>query len=181
MKFKKQTMKKFSILFVAASMMVGSCTKKIDDAYANPNADVRVAVEKLLPNMIATLATNGAGHGPQNDIRFIGKYIQNFVFCNSGGRYDQMGGTTLVSDNAASIWRAHFYDLGQNVNKMIEWAAEEKKWDYVGVGKAIFAWSWLNLANYYGETILKESFNTNLITFKYDTQEDVYNYLVRMP
>jgi len=75
-------MKKLIILFaviVATGALISSCTKKIDEAYANPNADVRVPVETLLPNMIATMATNGAGHGPMNDIRFIGKYIQNFL------------------------------------------------------------------------------------------------------
>lgn len=99
-------MKKIIVLFTffaAAGTLVTSCTKKIDEAYSNPNADVKVPVEQLLPNMIASLATNGAGHGPMNDIRFIGKYIQNFVFANSGGRYDQMGGTTGVSDKQESI------------------------------------------------------------------------------
>lgn len=162
----------------AAALISTGCTKKIDDAYANPNADVRVPVEELLPNMIATMATNGAGHGPLNDIRFIGKYIQNFFFYSTGGRYDQMGGTTGASDNAASIWRTHFYDLGQNVVKMIEWGTEEKKWDYVGVGKAIQAWSWLTLSDYHGEVIsVKEAFNTSALTFSYGTQEEVYDYV----
>ncbi|PZR25966.1 MAG: SusD/RagB family nutrient-binding outer membrane lipoprotein [Citrobacter freundii] len=164
-----------------AAIIAAGCTKKIDEAYANPNADVRVPVEQLLPNMIATMATNGAGHGPQNDIRFIGKYIQNFVFYASGGRYDQMGGTTGTSDNAASIWRTHFYDLGQNVLKMIEWASEEKKWDYAGVGKSILAWSWLTLSDYHGEVIsVNEAFNTSALTFSYGTQEEVYNHVKQL-
>jgi len=52
-----------------------------------------------------------------------------------------------------------------------------KKWDYVGVGKAIFAWSWLTLTDYYGDVILKEAFRTEQITFKYDTQDEVYSYV----
>lgn len=172
-------MKRFCNLFTvfaATGLLITACTKKIDEAYSNPNADIRVPVETLLPNMIATMATNGAGHGPMNDIRFIGKYVQNIVFANSGGRYDQMGGTTGVSDNAASIWRTHFYDLGQSLNRMIDWATEEKKWDYVGVGKAIFAWSWLTLSDLHGEVIsVDEAFNTSALTFGYGTQEQVYN------
>lgn len=160
------------------SILSTGCTKKIDEAYANPNAPVRVPVEEMLPNMIATMATNGAGHGPMNDIRFIGKYIQNFVFCNTGGRYDQMGGTTGVSDNAASIWRTHFYDLGQNVLRMIDWGTEERKWDYVGAGQAIMAWSWLTLSDYHGEVIdVNESFNSSALTFKYGTQQQVYDHV----
>ncbi|MBK6826247.1 MAG: hypothetical protein IPG86_05005 [Chitinophagaceae bacterium] len=45
-------MKKLIISFAAAYLLIAgisSCTKKIDEAYANPNADVRVPVDKLLP------------------------------------------------------------------------------------------------------------------------------------
>ncbi len=172
--------KTFSIFIFATLLAAGlmvSCTKKIDDAYQNPNADVRQPVEQLLPNMIASMACNGAGHGPLNDYRFIGKYVQNFAFCNAGGQYDQMGGTTGASDNAASIWRIHYYDIGQSCVNMIKWAEEEGKWNYSGAGKAIQAWSWLSLTDYHGDVILKEAFRTDQLTFKYDTQEDVYIYV----
>lgn len=166
-----------AIAFVSAAFL-SSCTKKIDEAYSNPNADVRVPVEKLLPPIISTMGANAAGHGVLNDIRFVGKYVQNFLFCNSGGQYDQMGGTIGASDNAASIWRTHFYDVGQNCARMIEWAEEEKKWDYAGVGKAIQAWSWLTLSDYHGEVInVNEAFNSGALTFTYGTQESVYNHV----
>ncbi len=174
-------MKKHILAIINIALLAGlltSCTKKIDEAYANPNADVRVAIEKLLPPLVSCLAGNSAGHGPLNDIRFAGKYVQNFLFCNSGGQYDQMGGTTGASDNAASLWRIHFFDIGQNCNNMIKWGVEEKKWDYAGVGKAIFAWSWLNLSDYHGEVIsVNEAFNSSQLTFTYGTQESVYNYV----
>lgn len=158
--------------------LLSSCSKKIDEAYANPNADVKVPVEKLLPPIISTLAGNSAGHGPLNDIRFVGKYIQNFLFSGTGGQYDQMGGVTGASDNAASVWRTHFYDIGQNCNNMIKWGIEDKKWDYVGVGKAIQAWSWLTLSDYHGEVIsTSEAFNSSLLTFTYGTQEEVYGHV----
>lgn len=174
-------MKKYFLILANVAVfaaMFSSCTKKIEEAYANPNADVRVPVEKLLPPIIATIAANAAGHGTLNDARFIGKYVQNFLFCNSAGRYDQMSGTIGASDNAASVWRTHFYDIGQNCMNMIKWGIEEKKWDYVGVGKAIFAWSWLTLSDYHGEVIsVNEAFNSSLLTFNYGTQEEVYNYV----
>lgn len=157
--------------------IVSSCSKKIDEAYANPNASVRVPIEQILPGLVATMAGNSAGHGPLNDIRFAGKFIQNFLFCNSAGEWDQMGNRP-GTDNSASLWRIHFYDLGQNCNNMIKWGIEEKKWDYAGVGKAIFAWSWLQLSDYFGEVIsTSEAFNSGALTFSYGTQEEVYNYV----
>lgn len=149
-----------------------SCSKKIDEAYANPNYDVKVAPEGLLPQIVASMAGNYAAHGPMNDIRYIGAYVQNFASSITLSNFDRMGYTN--TDVAQSFWRSHYYDIGQNNVKMIDWAVENKQWDYAGVGKAIFAWSWLNLTTYHGEVILKEAFNTDQITFKYDTQDEVY-------
>ncbi|MGQ0738473.1 MAG: SusD/RagB family nutrient-binding outer membrane lipoprotein [Bacteroidota bacterium] len=173
-------MKKTIIAIASVALLaacISSCTKKIDEAYANPNADVRVAVEKLLPPLISCMAGNSAGHGPMNDIRFAGKFVQYFLFCNSAGEWDQMGNRPNT-DNAASFWRIHFYDIGQNCNNMIKWAIEEGKFDYAGVGKAIFAWSWLSLSDYHGEVIkTSEAFNTGALTFSYGTQDEVYAYV----
>lgn len=177
---KYSAMKKIIISFAAASLVfagISSCTKKIDEAYANPNADVRVPVDKLLPGLVSCMAGNSAGHGPLNDIRFVGKFVQYFLFCNSAGEWDQMGNRP-GTDNAASMWRVHFYDIGQNCNNMIKWADEEGKKDYAGIGKAIFAWSWLLLSDYHGEVIrTDEAFNTGALTFSYGTQEEVYAYV----
>ena len=170
----KNTFFKISLL-VAAITTIVSCTKKIDQAYQNPNADVKVPVEQLLPGILASMVGNTAFHGTANDMRFIGRYIQNWQWVSSGDLYDRMGG--VQTDAAASTWRTHYYDLGQNLNNMIKWAGEEKKWDYVGVGQAIFAWSWLTMSDYHGEIILKEAFNTSQLTFKYDTEEEVYAYV----
>jgi hypothetical protein len=157
----------------AVIVLVFSCSKQIDEVYQNPNAPTRVPVEALLPHIIASMATNGEGHGTMNDIRYVGAYVQNFQYAAPLSVFDEMGYNN--TDVAQSTWRMHYYDIGQNNVMMIRWAEEEKKWDYAGVGQAIFAWSWLTLVDYYGEVIVKEAFNTNQITFKYDTEETAYN------
>lgn len=170
---------KFSV--IVTIMVLGfSCTKKVDEAYRNPNVDTRVPIEELLPQVISVMAANYAGHGTMWDGRYIGAYIQNWQYFSTNSNYDRMGYTNNVADVGQSTWRMHYYDIGQNNMRIIEWGTEEKKWDYVGVAKAIFAWSWLTLTDYYGEVILKEAFNTNLITFKYDTQPEVYEYVKQL-
>ncbi len=164
-------------LFCAVLASAFSCSKQIDDAYQNPNAPVRVPVETLLPNLIASMAGNYGGHGTMNDIRYIGAYVQNFQFYLPLSVYDQMGYTNNSADVGQSTWRMHYYDIGQNNMKMIEWATEEKKWDYAGVGQAIFAWSWMTMTDYYGDIILDDAFHTEYITFKYNTQEEVYTHV----
>jgi hypothetical protein len=155
-----------------------SCSKKIGDAYQNPNADVKVPPEELLPQILSAMAGNYGGHGPLNDLRYTGAYIQTFAFQNTLSNFDRMGYTN--NDVAQSIFRMHYYDIGQNNQRMMQWAAEEEKWDYVGVGKAIEAWSWMTLTDYHDNVILKEAFNTSLITFKYDRQPEVYDYVKKL-
>jgi hypothetical protein len=173
----KKLLIKITGLLTASVLMFTSCSKKIDEAYKNPNADTRVPVEQLLPQIISAMAANYAGHGTMNDARYVGAYIQNWQFYTTLSNFDRMGYTNNSADVAQSTWRMHYYDIGQNNMKMIEWAKEEKKWDYAGVGQAIFAWSWLTLTDYYGDVILNDAFNTELLTFKYNTQPEVYEYV----
>lgn len=171
-----------TLLFGFTAILVTGCTKKIDEAYANPNADVRVPVEQLLPGIISCMGANSAGHGTYNDARYLGRYIQNWFYYLSGDMYDQMSSRLIplgstAADQTASIFRVHYYDIGQNNMNMIKWATEEKKWDYVGVGKAIFAWSWLQLTDVQGESILDQAFDPSRLTFTYQTQEEIYKYV----
>ncbi|MEX0636645.1 MAG: hypothetical protein WD135_07740, partial [Ferruginibacter sp.] len=170
---KKTFIKYYLFLAIVGSLI--ACSEKIDEVYLNPNADARVPVEKILPQVISATVGNYAGHGTMHDVRYIGAYIQNFSFYLPNSNFDQMGHFYNAADVGQSIWRMHYYDIGQNNMRMIKWAEEEKKWDYAGVGQALFGWSWLTIADVNAEIIVKESFNTSQITFKYDTQEDAYN------
>jgi len=180
-------MKKISLLkypaLLFAAVSVFSCSKKIDDAFANPNANVKQPVEQLLPNMIANMCISntaqGSLYGPQNDGQYVGRYVQFWATNAIGNQYDLMGQTTTNSTAAAadiggSQWAMHYYGMGQNLNKVIEWGTEDKKWDYVGVAHAMRAFGWLAVTDMHGEAILKDAFNTNLLIFNYDSQQEIY-------
>lgn len=169
------------LLIIIGVILAGnlSCTKKIDEAFANPNATVRVPVETLLPGIIGNMVGNssaaGSAYGTANDGLYVGRYVQFWGTNTSGNQFDQMGGATGASDLLGSVWAMHYYGMGQNLNKMVDWSIEEKKWDYVGVGYAISAWSWLSLTDMYGDVILREAFNTSQLVFNYNEQKDVYD------
>ncbi|MFN4892644.1 MAG: SusD/RagB family nutrient-binding outer membrane lipoprotein [Bacteroidota bacterium] len=179
---KKIYLKLWVTIFAGATFFLSSCSKKIDEAYTNPNAFQRVPVESLLPGIIGNFVGNssaqGSAYGIANDGRFIGRYIQ-YWFTNSSGSsapniYDQMAGAIGASDDLGSIWAMHYYGMGQNLQRMIQWSKEEKKWDYAGVGHAILAWSWLTMTNTYGDAILKQAFEIDRYIFTYETQEEIY-------
>src|SRR4051812_2952810 len=126
-------------------MLFESCTKKIDEAFPNPNANVKQPIELLMPNIIQNMAISntaqGSLYGPQNDGQYVGRYVQFWVTNTSNNQYDLMGQTTTNStastaDIGGSHWAMHYYGMGQNLNRVIEWGTEQKKWDYVGVAYA---------------------------------------------
>lgn len=172
----------------AVLLLLYSCSKKIDEAYANPNANVKQPVELIMPNIIANLCISntaqGSNYGTQLDGQYVGRYVQFWATNISGNQYDQMGQTTTnstaaASDIGGSQWAMHYYGMGQNLNKVIEWGTDDKKWDYVGVAHALRAFGWLAVTDMHGEVILKDAFNTNLLVFHYDTQEEVYEEVKR--
>jgi hypothetical protein len=63
---------------------------------------------------------------------------------------------------------------------MIKAGEEQGKIEFAGAGNAIMAHSWLTLTDYHGEVILKEAFNTSALTFKFDSQEDVYKKVIEL-
>jgi hypothetical protein len=169
----------FYLTSIALIFSFSSCEKKIDEAFANPNATVRVPVETLLPgiigNFVGSSAAAGSAYGLANDGVNVGRYVQYFATNSAGNTFDQMAGATGASDVLGSVWAMHYFGMGENLNKMVRWGIEEKKWDYVGVGYAIRAFSWLALTNMYGEVIMREAFRPEQLVFNYDEQKDVYD------
>jgi hypothetical protein len=182
-------MKKILSLFMyslpaAGLLVLGSCSKQIDEAYTNPNANVKQPIELLLPNIVSHLCISntaqGANYGPQNDGQYFGRYIQYWATNTAGNQFDIMGQTTTNSTAAASdvggnYWASHYYGMGQNITRVIEWGTEEKKWDYVGVAYAMRAWGWMSIADIHGEVIVKDAFDPSRLVFSYDEQKVAYD------
>jgi hypothetical protein len=171
----------FKSILITGAIGLGlfsSCTKKIDDAYQNPNAPVVVPVETILPGVLGSFtafnSAAGTNYGLQIDDILLGRYIQYWGSTANNENYGEMGGT-IGSDNTGGIWAAFYYGHGQNVNRIIEWGTQQQKWDFVGVAYAIRAWGYLELTNQYGDAILKQAFNTSLSQFLYDTQPEFYD------
>jgi hypothetical protein len=166
-------------ILCAGLLLLSSCTKQIDNAYQNPNALVVEPIETLLAPVIDAFSyyytANGSAYGLMNDGVLLGRYIQYWGTTTNGELYGQMGPVLAPSDNTGSVWATVYYGGGQNINKIIEWGTEQKKWDYVGVAWAIRAWGWLTLTNQYSDAPLQQAFNTSLSQFKYDPQSLFYD------
>jgi hypothetical protein len=191
MKYKmKQYIKIIIGAAVVGSVGFSSCSKKIDEVYANPNAAVKQPIEQIFPSLIGSITGSGSAAGSSyglgSDALLIGRYIQfwgtysttsspSSLTVSNSTNYDQMGGTVGASDNLGSVWAAHYYGMGQNLNRVVEWGTEEQKWDFVGAATALRAWSLFECTNEYGEMILRQAFNTSLQQFTYEDQSEVYD------
>jgi hypothetical protein len=180
----KKIFNRFIYVTAGFALLLSSCSKKIDEAFENPNAPKKVPVETLLPgiigNFVGSSSAQGSAYGLANDGLYIGRYVQFWATNSTGNQFDQMGGATGASDLLGSVWAMHYYGMGQNLGRMIDWAAEDQKWDYVGVGYAIRGWSWLTLTDVYGEAILKQAFDPTRLVFDYDTQDSIYTEVRRL-
>src|SRR5258705_10341752 len=62
------------------ALAISSCSKKIDEAYANPNAAIKQPVEQVFPSLIGSLVGSssaaGSAYGVAGDALLIGRYIQ---------------------------------------------------------------------------------------------------------
>ncbi len=169
-----------SVLFaILAILFFGSCSKKIDDAYLNPNAPIDPAIESVLPGVIGSFTTfnsnAGTNFGVILDGNFVGKYVQYFSLTSSNETWAQMAMIGGAADNGGSVWAAVYFGQGTNVSYIIQKATEQQKWDFVGVGWAIRAWGYLELTDEYSDAPLRDANNKDLNVFRYDPQPDFYD------
>jgi hypothetical protein len=163
----------FILIFGAAVFLSGisSCKKYLDEAFPNPNKPVVVDPDEVLPAVISNVA-----RGLFFDARFLGNYIDYWHRTATGITWERMG-YDPGSDNGAEKWRTHYWNLGINLINLMNDGRSAGKPEYPGVGHALFAFSWLQLTDYHGDVILDEAWRSEQLTFKYNTQEEVYNHV----
>ncbi len=128
----------------------------------------------ILPPMLGQMV-----RGVSFDTRFVSQYNQNWAQVATNNVWDQHG-YVPGSDAGGDVWRSNYWSIGKNVDIIIEQATLKEQWDYVGVAKAIRAWSWQNTTDLHGEIILKQAWEPNRYVFDFDPQEDVYTEATRL-
>src|SRR3954471_10727571 len=100
----------FSIIFL------GSCNKKIDEAYLQPNAPANPPIENILPGVIGSFTTSyaaaGTNFGTVVDATFIGRYIQYFSLNSANDTWGQMSMLGGAVDNGGGLWAGFYFAQG---------------------------------------------------------------------
>jgi hypothetical protein len=160
-----------SIKFIAIALLiitVCSCTKWLD-VNKNPANPQQTEAQELLPPIQYQMANNLA-----LDYRYLFRYLQYWGSPSADNLWE-MHGYEGSSDNAGSIWRMTYLNLGPNLEDMIKNAIGQQKWTYTGIGYAIKAWAYQITTDYHGPIILNGAFDIDRLTFDYQDQPDVYD------
>lgn len=149
-------------------MLFTGCEKYLD-VNTNPNGPSSVSPFLYLSPMESQIAM-----AIQYDARMFAPYVQNWAYYSTNYAYD-MQGTSAWTADMAQYWRCVYWSMGQNLTDMINFSANEERWDLVGIGYALRAWGWQQLVDIHGPIIIKEAFVPGLKTFNYDTEEFAYH------
>lgn len=91
------------------------------------------------------------------------------AFQNFGSHYYGEG-----SDNGGEIFRVVYWLQGMNLENMINQSVKNKEWTLAGIGYAIKAFSWDQMTKYHGELPMKDAYVPDLLSHRYDYQEEIY-------
>jgi Starch-binding associating with outer membrane len=165
---------KKGIFAMILALGLSSCNEYLDinrDPSFPQVSDVNGVLPPILANMV---------RGEAFDTRYVGKYVQYFAQSGSGDTWDRHGYIFNSSDVGGEKWSTHYFRIGKNLDLVIEDGQTNQKWDVVGLGKAIRAWSWQTTTDIYGEMIVKQAWEPNRYSFDFDSQEEVYKEVVKL-
>lgn len=167
-------MKKINIIIASliAAVSFSACEK-----YLDVNDDQTYPQQTSPETLIAPIMYRMVD-GLTFDNRTINKYNQYLIGNNSSATYvtnwERHGFTQPLENIGERMWRTVYFDLGKNLEEMIEKGKKQGKTEYVGIGYAIKAWAYQMLTDMHGPIILDEAFKEGLLTFKYQDQPEVY-------
>ncbi len=156
-------------------VLLSSCSDYLN-INVDPSVPQKTASENIMPPIMAQMV-----RGEAFDIRYFGLYTQMFATNqNSSFVNFERYGYNSSSDAAGEKWRTHYWSIGLNIDLILADALETNSLDLIGAAKAIRAWSWQSSTDVYGEMILTQAWEPNRYVFDFDTQDKIYDEVVRL-
>ncbi len=165
-------MKTKIVILLLSIFTLSSCGDYLD-INADPYLPQQGPPHLYIPQILYAMA-----EGPMADARFIGYYTQNWHLNTPNFNYDFHGSPkqilTTLGLNSNQTWRNHYWSIGSNLNQVELQAKQRGLAKYVGISKAIRAWSWLTATSQFGEMPFDEAWDNTKTKFKYNTQEQIF-------
>ncbi len=163
----------FSIIsLLALMMMTVGCDDFLGDN-VNPDAPTKVPIEQIMPTLLFYSALQNFDHGE------YGVYMSQCLTTlgrSQTGSYAYRSGWYFMGMNRHPQWRRHFFDIGTNVNEVLEAGAAKDAKNYIALARLIRLMSTLYTTDVFGDMPLTEAYTVNN-TPKYDSQESIYAWM----
>ena len=160
---------KHKIIISTLTALVVLCTPRCADYLdVNKNVDAPdyIAAYLYLPAILST------AQYAYYDIRPLGPMAQMM------GTSSYTGSVQFAyarSDDGTQMWYNVYWQMGMNLENMVNQAKEEEAWTLAGIGLVWKAWGWDLLTKYHGDLPMRDAFVTGLLTHRYDYQDDIYD------
>jgi len=164
---------KILMLVVASALIFTSCTDWLDVNTSQDNPTT-VTVDQSLPLVVFYASQICYDHAE------YGMYLSQAL--TTGGRsqtgaYAYKSGWEMLSMNRHPQWRRHFYDIGVNVNALIDAATKIDSKNFILIARTIRLHSTLLTTDAFGDIPNSQVYKSN--SPSYDKQEDVYAWMMK--
>lgn len=161
------------LLLVAMLPLCFSC-KDFLDINTDKDSSSSTVPEQLLPVVVFYAAQQNFDHAE------YGVYLSQCL--TTGGRsqtgaYAYKSGWDFPSMNRHPQWRRHYFDLGANIEILIDLSRQTNSPNYELIARSIRLASTLFTTDAFGEMPLSEVYKS--VSPKYDSQEEIYDWMYK--
>lgn len=161
---------------IAMSILLGvtgtGCVDMLDDN-ENPDKAASVTAETGLPVIVYYAAQTNYDHAEYNI--YLSQCLTTTGKTTTGS-YGYKNGWEFLTMNRHPQWRRHYYDIGENINILMENAEEIGSPNYTLIARAIRLMSTQLTTDAFGDMPLSNAYQSNSPT--YDTQASIYAWML---
>ena len=152
------------------SVLLGGCTKDFADKNQDPNAITVITPDLLLPSILRSSVNTLMG-----EAWGIGTLV-----VQQTAKYQFVDDDRYLWDNKDNIWN-NYYSYLRDVKKLSELSASSAQPAYNGIALVLKSWMFSVITDTYGDAPYSEatSGDTNIFKPKYDTQEAIYEGILK--
>ncbi len=165
-------MKTLKYLLMAVSCLVLVGCEDFLDVNTNQDAPITVTVDQALP--VATFYAAQICYDHAEYGVYMAQALTTAAKAQTGS-YPYSQGWEFLGVNRHPMWRRHFYDLGSNIDKMIQEARKNDATNYELIGRTIMLQSTMFTTDIFADMPRSDAYRVT--SPKYDTQEEVYQWM----
>lgn len=166
----------YYISFLLAVLLVTTSCEKTLDINDDPNNPTEATVELVLPTAQVYTAYNMAS--PFGILGGIwGQYWTQGPTANQYNTYEQY---VITSSDFNRQWESMFSGPLADFQYIHQKGTEEGRENYAGIAKILQAYVFQYMTDLHGDIPFSEALNPENVTPKFDSQEEVYNGLIRL-